>query len=131
MGFLNTYPYTDFHELNLDWILKHFREFMKEVSDLEAWKSQHEKEYEQLKAFQDAIIAGNFPDSVKNAFIVWMQRNAESIIDAMVQNAFFGLTKTGYLVVYIPDSWEEITFGTSGLDDFPADVDFGHLTLSY
>lgn len=131
MGFLNEYPYTDFHELNLDWIIKHFKEFITAISELEGWKDQHEKEYEELKAFQDQIIAGNFPDSVKNAFVAWMQINANDIIATMATNVFFGINDEGYFVAYIPDSWNEIIFGTSGLDDFPADVDFGHLTLSY
>ena len=129
--FWDKYPYTDFHELNLDWILKNFKEFIAVLADLSDWREQHEEEYEQLKAFQDAIIAGNFPDSVKAAFISWMQHNANDIFAAMARNVFFGLTTDGHFVAYIPDSWSEIVFGTSGLDDFPAGVDFGHLTLSY
>ena len=129
--FWDKYPYTDFHELNLDWILKNFKEFIAVLADLSDWREQHEEEYKQLKAFQDAIIAGNFPDSVKAAFISWMRHNANDIFAAMAQNVFFGLTNDGHFVAYIPDSWSEIIFGTSGLDDFPAGVDFGHLTLSY
>lgn len=129
--FWDKYPYTDFHELNLDWILKHFREFLIELAELSDWKEQHEAEYEELKSFQDAILAGNFPDSVKNAFLTWMQKNANAIFAAMAKNVFFGLTDDGHFVAYIPDSWSDITFGTSGLDDFPAGIEFGHLTLSY
>lgn len=34
-NFFNKYPYTDFHEMNLDWILKTIRELESEISDLE------------------------------------------------------------------------------------------------
>ena len=36
MGFLHEYPYTDFHELNLDWILAAIKKLYHEMSDFEA-----------------------------------------------------------------------------------------------
>ena len=48
-GFNNTYPYTDFHELNLSWVIERIRKLMDQVKDLESWKAQHEEEYQQLK----------------------------------------------------------------------------------
>lgn len=35
MGFFNRYPYSDYHELNLDWILSKINEFQKNLDDLE------------------------------------------------------------------------------------------------
>lgn len=40
MSFLNKYPYTDFHELNLDWFLAEFRKVVVKVSDLDALVQQ-------------------------------------------------------------------------------------------
>jgi len=34
MGFSHEYPYTDFHELNLDWILSKIQEFHKRLDDI-------------------------------------------------------------------------------------------------
>lgn len=35
MGFFNKYPYSDYHELNLDWILKKINEFQQNLDELE------------------------------------------------------------------------------------------------
>lgn len=35
MGFMNKYPYTDFHELNLDWFLEEFKKVTDKVTTLE------------------------------------------------------------------------------------------------
>ena len=127
----NIYPYLNVNDLNLDWIIKHFKEFIDEIASLDAWRQEHEREYEELKALYDAIVAGNFPPGMYNTLHSWVVENAASIIGEIIKMVFFEITDNGYFVAYIPDSWSEIIFGTTGLDDFPAGVDFGHLTLSY
>lgn len=130
MGFFNQYPYINLTDLNLDYVLKHLKEFMAKVDGLEAWKAQHEKEYAELKALYDAIVSGNFPQSMIDALKNWLSENALDLIGELVKMVFFGITDDGYFVAYIPESWEDIIFGTTGLDDFPAGVEYGHLTLS-
>ena len=45
---------------------------------------------------------------------------------------FFGLTDSGYFVAYLPESWDDIIFQTTGYDvDIPEMPDYGHLVLSY
>lgn len=39
MGFINKYPYTDFHELNLDWILQMVESIVKQVNDFTVFNS--------------------------------------------------------------------------------------------
>lgn len=55
----------------------------------------------------------------------------KDIIEKTVKMVFFGLTDAGYFVAFIPDSWDEITFETTGYDYMTSDYDFGHLVLSY
>lgn len=129
--FFNQYPYLDYHEMNLDFLLSHVKQLMDRVSTLEEWRLTHEAEYEELKALADQILSGNFPPSVQAAFTDWMRRNALDLVGELVKMVFFGITQDGYFVAFIPDSWDDITFGTTGLDDFPAGVEYGHLTLSY
>lgn len=58
---------------------------------------------------------------------------AEKIItEAIATMVFFGLTDTGYFVAYIPDSWSDITFETTGYDVIvPTMPEYGHLCLAY
>ena len=129
--FWNCFPYTDFHELNADWIIKHFKEFLTWMQQINSWIEQHETEYKELKEICDNLNNGTLTPALQNSLRIWINRNLESLIADAMKMVFFGLTDDGYFVAYIPDSWNEITFGTSGLDDFPSDVDFGHLTLAY
>ena len=129
--FMNKYPYSDFHELNADWLISSTKEMLEIVDNINEWKESHEEEYLELKQLYDDMLAGNFPDSMLQSLYEWTVRNTEEIIGRAIKMVFFGLTDDGYFVAYIPESWDDITFGTSGLDDFPEGVDFGHLTLTY
>lgn len=46
MSFINKYPYTDFHELNLDWLLKNYQAIIDEINEINTWIAQHKIEYE-------------------------------------------------------------------------------------
>ncbi len=130
MRIFNMYPYINVNDLNLDWIIRHFKEFIEALGELDEWRQAHEEEYKELKKLYDDILAGTFPDSMIVKLREWTIKNTTDIIGAAIKTVIFGL-ENGYFVAYIPDSWSDIIFGTSGLDDFPAGVDFGHLTLSY
>lgn len=131
MGIFNMYPYINVNDLNLDWIIRHFKEFIEALDELNDWRQTHEKEYEELKKLYDDILAGNFPDSMVEKLCEWTIKNATEIIGAAIKMVIFDLTPDGYFRAVIPDSWTEIIFGTTGLDTFPAGYDFGHLTLTY
>lgn len=131
MGIFNLYPYINVNDLNLDWIIRHFKEFIEALDELDDWRQVHEKEYIELKKLYDDILAGNFPDSMVEKLREWTIKNTTEIIGAAIKMVIFDLTPDGYLRAIIPDSWSELIFGTTGLDTFPAGYDFGHLTLTY
>ena len=45
-NFTNEYPYTDFHELNLDWLLTTYQKIVDDINNLNEWMATHKEEYE-------------------------------------------------------------------------------------
>lgn len=130
MGLFDHFPYTNVHELNLDWVLANLKDIIDEIASLDNWKAQHEEEYEQLKELYDEITSGDFPDSMINALNEWMRANALDLVGSLVDMVFFGINDNGYFVAYIPESWNDIAFNTTGLDINIPDYDYGRLVLS-
>lgn len=134
MAFNYEFPYTDPNLYNDDWLLKKMKELLAQLNELEDWKKEWQDEYEEFMKLVEQIESGNFPDSIQNAFKKWMEKNAISLVGALVKNVFFGITDDGHFVAYIPDSWDDIVFNTTYYDivltDHPEYV-YGHLVLSY
>ena len=132
MGVFDHFPYTNFHELNLTWILQHFKEFIAELADLEDWRSQHETEYQELKELVDQIENGVLPDAVYQKLYVWLQNNMYDLIGSMIKFITVALNDNGYIVLRYPQQWHELIFNTTGLDiNTPLQPEYGHLTISY
>jgi len=130
-GFTNKYPYTDLHELNLDWILKVVYESSASASDIKNRLDALEADNETIMALYNEIITGDFPESVKEGFELWMRENALDLVGELATMVFFGLTDDGYFCAFVPESWDDLQFGTTGLDTFPDGIEYGHLTISY
>lgn len=57
---------------------------------------------------------------------------ANDIIEKYIaRGVYFGLTQSGYLVAYIPQTWRALRFNTTGKDIQIPHVPYGHLVLSY
>lgn len=57
---------------------------------------------------------------------------AESIIrEYLATMIFVEISDSGYFIYYIPESWDDITFNTTGLDINLSDYEYGRLVLSY
>lgn len=133
--FEHEYPYTNMHEINLDWMIRHFQEFINEIASLEEWRKNHQNEYEQLLALYeevkqnwDGFSSGKFPPSVYDAMETWWIKNAVDLVGKLTRFVFFGLTLDGHFVAYIPENWRDIQFDTI-ID--PDSADYGKLTISY
>jgi hypothetical protein len=130
--FNHKYPYSDFHELNADWLISAYKELIEQVDVLEAWKATHKQEYAELKTFMDNINAGNFPASMYDSMRKWLEENAIDIVGEMVKHVYFGLTEDGHFMVTIPQQWRELIFSTTGYDiTVPLMPEYGHLVISY
>ena len=132
MGYFDfDFPHTHFYDSDLREILKYVRNLVKAVTEIDGWIEKHEKEYQELLKLYNDLLAGKFTPEMEEALYKWTIANTVEIIGRAIKTVFFGITDDGYFVAYIPDSWSDITFGTSGLDTFPENVEFGHLTLTY
>lgn len=124
------FPHTRSYDSDLGWLIKRVNSYDETISALDEWIAENQPKIDDLEDFKAALEDGRLPQGVRDGLLIWARQNIPDIIESAIKSVFFVL-ENGYFVAYIPDSWDEITFGTSGLDDFPAGVDFGHLTLSY
>ena len=134
MAFNYEFPYTDPNLYNDDWLLKKMKELLTWMQETDEWKTEYQQAYEDFKKMVEDIENGTFPDSIVNAFNQWMSKNALDLVGHLVKTVFFGLTDDGHFVAYIPDSWSDIIFNTTGYDILLAahpEFEFGHLVLSY
>lgn len=130
--FFNKYPYTDFHELNLDFLLKNYKMLLDTLKSLDEWVDNHERDYQELKQLVDDIETGNLPDAVYQNLYTWMQQNAFDIIGTMIKYITVGLTDSGYFVITYPQQWNVIIFNTTGYDiNVALQPEYGHLCISY
>ena len=125
------FPHTRTYDSDLGWIIKTVHTHDEVIHALDTWASSTELRIKDLETFKDLLENGPLPDEVKNALLEWAALNIPALIGAAIDTVFFELTADGHLKVIIPDSWNDIIFGTTGLDTFPVGYDFGHLTLTY
>ena len=124
------FPHTRTYDGDLGWLIKTVSSYDETIQTLNEWISENQPKIDDFEQLYNEMMSGGLPEGVQNGIEIWLRENAADILPEIVKNVFFGL-ENGYFVAYVPDSWADITFGTSGLDDFPQGVDFGHLTLSY
>lgn len=54
-GIRHAYPYTDFHEMNLDWILTTYQSIVDKLNETIEWANNHQTEYEEAIARLTAV----------------------------------------------------------------------------
>ena len=77
---------------------------------------------ELLKQINDETFVSNYLDALKK----YWEEELFSIIEKSIRMIHFGL-EDGYFVAYIPDSWEDIRFGTI----IDIGENYGKLTIEY
>lgn len=115
------FPYTNFHDLNLDWVLDQVKKIAEELQQLQQKEDADQDAIAALEKRLDDFIASIDDDYIRK------------VVDEYLQyGVWFGLTDSGYYVVYIPSGWDDIAFKTTGLDiELEAQPEYGHLVITY
>ena len=86
-GITNKYPYTDFHEMNLDWILTNYQAIIDKLNETIAWANEHQTEYEEamarLRAVENEIYT--FEQQITDAIDRLEQQITSDVEMALVQ----------------------------------------------
>lgn len=133
MSFLNDFPHVRQYDGDLGWLIREVRTgLIPAVEALEEWKNSSQATIDGLNAILDMIRAGNLPADIAAGIKEWIVRNFYDIVGDMAKMVFFGLTDSGYFVAYIPESWDDIDFKTTGWDiTLAIQPEYGHLVLEY
>ena len=126
------FPHTRTYDSDLGWLIKDTHTLDEMVAAIKQWIVDTQPTIEDLQRLYNNIINGNFPPDMIAALTNWMEHNALDLVGNLVKSVFFGITDDGYFVAFIPESWSDITFNTTGLDiNVPLEPEYGHLILSY
>ena len=118
--FINNYPYTDFHEMNLDWIITQTEALTQKVDD----DKDIIDNVNELKNELDIVkkLVEDFDTS-------YIEKIVKEYLATMI---FVEISDSGYIIYNIPSGWNSIIFNTTGLDiDLAVQSEYGHLVLSY
>lgn len=83
--------------------VEHYLDYMADM--MNQWNIEFTEELEK----ELADMWQQIHDGYEDAILKWFQ---EDFFKLVAKQVFFGLTLDGYLVAYIPDSWEDIMFDT-------------------
>lgn len=126
------FPHTRTYDSDLGWLIRQCKRNLDAIEVLEAWKESTTKTIDDLQQLLDDIAAGVFPEEISDAIKNFIVKNFYDIVGDMMKMVFFGLTDSGYFVAYIPESWDDIQFFTTGWDwSTPLMPEYGHLVLGY
>ena len=125
------FPHTRTYDSDLGWLIKHVNSYDETIQTLNEWIAVNTPKLEDMEAMYNALISGDLPPGVQEGIEKWCRENMGDLLGQLAKIVFFGITDDGYFVAYIPDSWADIIFNTTGYDITVPGVDYGHLTLSF
>lgn len=125
MGLFNQFPWTNLHEINLEWIL----------AEIKRVAAQLKEQGITIENLEQAVK--ELGDNIDEKVLEWLQEQGPTVAQEWIAkwiqtSVYFGISDAGYWCAYIPASWKTITFETTGLDvELPIQPEYGHLVLRY
>ena len=115
------FPYSNFHDLNLDWIIEQLKELQENLKD---FKKSTENHFDDLD---------NTTASIENWISSFDTRYIEKVVrEYLATMIFVEISDAGYIIYHIPANWDNMSFNTSGLDVvLPQMLQYGHLVINY
>ena len=124
------FPHTRTYDTDLGWLIKDYKTLDEFKEAVKHWIEDTQPTIDELNQLLDMIGSGNLPEGMQEGIRRWLEVNALDLIGELVKMVFFGITDDGYFVAYIPESWADIVFGTTGLDTIIPGYEYGRLVLS-
>lgn len=137
-GLYDNLPYTNFHELNLGWLVNTVKVLADKyeeldiegtLEDLNQAITGNTEAIASLNTRFAALENGAYIENYIPALASWINANLQEVIARVAKFVFFGITDDGYFYVDIPESWSDVQFST-GLDPNKPD-EYLHLILTY
>ena len=124
------FPHTRTYDSDLGWLIRQCKTNEDAIKVLNEWKEQTQSTIDDLQQLIDDIENNRFPKNIADAIKKFIVDNFYDIVGDMTKMVWFGLTDSGYFVAYIPQSWRDIVFKTTGYD-ITLDLmpEYGHLVL--
>ena len=137
-GLFENLPYTNYHSLNLDWLLKTVKKLDDLyqdldidgiLSDIRAAIEGNTEAIESLNTRFQKLENGDYIENYIPALAAWINANLQELVARIAKFVVFGLTADGYFYADIPESWSEVQFST-GYDP-EISTEYMHLILNY
>lgn len=125
------FPHTRTYDGDLGWLIKKVTSYDDTIQALNDWIAENQPKIDDFETIYQMLMSGELPEGVQEGIKKWLELNAIDLIGELVKMVFFGLTDDGYFVAFIPESWDDINFSTTGYDITISGFDYGHLVLSY
>lgn len=117
----NQFPYSNFHELNLDWVVDEIKRLQRSFEDLKQSSETHFNDLDNATADIEKWIS-----SFDTAYI---EKVVREYLATMI---FVEISEAGYMIYHIPDNWDNMSFNTTGLDVVLQQMpQYGHLVINY
>lgn len=83
----------------------------------------------ELQELFEKFMESGFDDYYAEQVKKWINEHLQYVYENTIQQVFFGLDDSGYLIAYVPVGWHQITFQTPL--DYSDQTTYGRLCLIY